>query len=198
MVDNFCIYRYNACEVIKMEKKKFKTIDLVYIGLSAAIIAVCSWISIPIGAVPVTLQTMAVCLTAGLFGRKRGTLATLVYILIGAVGVPVFSGFKGGVGVLFGATGGYIIGFIFTALIVGIVSDKTGAKLWALIVSMVIGILVCYAFGTAWFALVFTKNGDPKSLGTILSLCVFPFLLPDAVKIILAALLTNRLKGKMK
>lgn len=180
------------------EKKKTnsKVTDIVYIGLSAAIIAVCSWISIPL-TVPITLQTMGVVLISGLFGAKRGTLSTLLYILIGAIGVPVFSGFKSGFGVLLGSTGGYIIGFIFTALIVGIVSDKTN-KLWALVLSMVVGILVCYAFGTAWFAVVYAKTNEPASLATILGWCVIPFLLPDAVKIALAAVLTSRLKKFVK
>lgn len=180
------------------EKKKTnsKVTDIVYIGLSAAIIAVCSWISIPL-TVPITLQTMGVVLISGLFGAKRGTLSTLLYILIGAIGVPVFSGFKSGFGVLLGSTGGYIIGFIFTALIVGIVSDKTN-KLWALILSMVVGILVCYAFGTAWFAVAYAKTNEPASLATILGWCVIPFLIPDAVKIALAAVLTNRLKKFVK
>ena len=106
-------------------KSKFKVIDLVYIGLSAALIAVCSWISIPLPTVPITLQTMGVVLIASLFGAKRGVIATVVYILLGAIGVPVFSGFSSGLGVIGGATGGYIIGFIFTALIVGITADKT-------------------------------------------------------------------------
>lgn len=180
------------------EKKKTnsKVTDIVYIGLSAAIIAVCSWISIPL-TVPITLQTMGVVLISGLFGAKRGTLSTLLYILIGAIGVPVFSGFKSGFGVLLGSTGGYIIGFIFTALIVGVVSDKTN-KLWALILSMVVGILVCYAFGTGWFAVVYAKTNEPASLATILGWCVIPFLIPDAVKIALAAVLTNRLKKFVK
>lgn len=180
------------------EKKKTnsKVTDIVYIGLSAAIIAVCSWISIPL-TVPITLQTMGVVLISGLFGAKRGTLSTLLYILIGAIGVPVFSGFKSGFGVLLGSTGGYIIGFIFTALIVGIVSDKTN-KLWALVLSMIAGILVCYAFGTAWFAVVYAKTNEPASLATILGWCVIPFLLPDAVKIALAAVLTSRLKKFVK
>ena len=142
------------------EKKKSNSriSDIVYIGMSAAIIAVCAWIQIPL-TVPITLQTMGVALVAGLFGAKRGTLATLLYILIGAIGVPVFSGFKSGFGVLLGSTGGYIIGFIFTALIVGLVSDKTN-KLWAIILSMVLGVLVCYAFGTVWFAVVYAKTNE--------------------------------------
>lgn len=178
------------------KKTNSKITDMVYIGLSAAIIAVCSWISIPL-TVPITLQTMGVVLISGLFGAKRGTLSILLYILIGAIGVPVFSGFKSGFGVLLGSTGGYIIGFIFTALIVGIVSDKTN-KLWALILSMVVGILVCYAFGTAWFAVVYAKTNEPASLATILGWCVIPFLIPDAIKIALAAVLTNRLKKFVK
>lgn len=179
------------------EKKKFKTIDMIYVGLAAAIIAVCSWITIPIGAVPITLQTMAVCLIAGLFGLKRGTLATVVYICLGAIGVPVFSSFKSGVGVLAGPTGGYIIGFIFTALIVGFVSDKTKGKLWCIVVAMIIGIAVCYAFGTAWFY-IYMQSKNPMSLGAVLSACVIPFLLPDAAKIVIAAVLTNRLKKFVK
>lgn len=178
------------------KKTNSKITDMVYIGLSAAIIAVCSWISIPL-TVPITLQTMGVVLISGLFGAKRGTLSILLYILIGAIGVPVFSGFKSGFGVLLGSTGGYIIGFIFTALIVGIISDKTN-KLWALILSMVVGILVCYAFGTAWFAVVYAKTNEPASLATILGWCVIPFLIPDAIKIALAAVLTNRLKKFVK
>lgn len=180
-----------------MAKEKMKTIDLVYIGMSAALIAICSWISIPL-TVPITLQTMGVCLVASLFGAKRGTFATAIYILLGAIGVPVFSGFKGGIGVLLGSTGGYIIGFIFTAIIVGIVSDKTNGKLWALIVSMVVGILVCYTFGTAWFAIVYNKSNDAVSLGTILGWCVIPFLIPDAIKIAIAGILANRLKKFIK
>lgn len=179
------------------ENKKFKTIDIAYIGLSAALIAICSWIPIPL-TVPITLQTMGVCLAASLLGWKRGTIATLVYILLGAIGVPVFAGFTGGFAILMGSTGGYIIGFIFTALIVGFVSDKFNGKLVPLVISMVIGILVCYVFGTAWFAIVYARTNAPASLMTILGWCVFPFLIPDAVKIMIAAIVTNRVKRYVK
>lgn len=181
------------------EKKKTKhsAIDFAYIGVSAAILAVCSWICIPL-TVPISLQTMGVCLVAGLLGMKRGTAATLVFILLGAIGVPVFSEFTGGVGILLGNTGGYIIGFIFTSLIVGYTSDKFKGKLLPLVISMIIGILVCYAFGTAWFAFVYAKSNEPAALVTILGWCVLPFLLPDAVKIAVAALLTNRLRKHIK
>ena len=178
------------------KKHKFKTLDLVYIGLAAALIAICAWITIPL-TVPITLQTLGVCLVAGLFGAKKGTFSVIIYIILGAIGVPVFSGFRGGIGVIAGSTGGYMLGFIFTALIVGIVSERTN-KLWAIALSMAGGILICYAFGTAWFAFVYAKDNSPASLATILGWCVFPFLLPDAVKIISAALLTNRLKRFIK
>lgn len=182
----------------KKSKKKFKTIDIVYIGLFAALIAVCSWISIPL-TVPITLQTMAVCLTSGLLGSKRGTLTTVIYILLGLVGLPVFAGFSSGISALLSPSGGYIIGFIFTSLITGIVSDKTNGRLLPLVVSMVVGILVCYAFGTAWFAAVYAnQNESPAAITTILGWCVIPFIIPDAVKITVAAVLTNRLKRFVK
>ncbi|MGN0533539.1 MAG: biotin transporter BioY [Eubacterium sp.] len=190
-------------EISNEEKNKkvpsnSKIKDIVFIGISAALIAVCSWISIPLPTVPITLQTMGVCLIAGLLGLKKGTLATVIYIALGAIGVPVFSGFTGGVGIILGQTGGYIIGFIFTALIVGFASDKFKGRLLPLILSMIIGILVCYAFGTAWFAVVYAKSNQPAPLLTILGWCVFPFLLPDAVKVAVAAVLANRLKKFVK
>lgn len=174
------------------KKKKFKPVDLAYIGVGAALIAVCSWISIPL-TVPITLQTMGVCIVAGLLGFKRGSLSVLTYILVGAVGVPVFSGFKGGIGALAGPTGGYIIGFILTAVILGLAADKLGKKLWVNIVFMVLGIAVCYLFGTLWFSHL-------KGVTVIdaLSICVFPFLIPDAVKIAIASVLVNRLKNIIK
>jgi biotin transport system substrate-specific component len=178
------------------KKRKLKTIDLVYVGLCAALITICSWLAIPL-TVPITLQTLAVCVVAGIFGAKKGTLSLLVYILLGSIGVPVFSGFKGGIGVLFGATGGYIIGFIFTTVIVGVVSDKTD-KLWIIALSMLGGVLICYAFGTAWFAYIYARDNSPQSLATILSWCVFPFILPDIIKIAIAAVLTKKLKKYVK
>lgn len=174
------------------ERRTFKTIDLVYIGLFAALIAVCAWIAIPL-MVSVTLQTFAVCLTAGLLGWKRATLTTIVYILLGIIGLPVFTGFNSGLAAVTGPTGGYIVGFIFTALIVGFAVEKVGRKIWQNVVFMVIGILVCYLFGTVWFVIAYKV-----SFVSALSTCVIPFLLPDAVKIVLAAVLVNRLKRFVK
>lgn len=174
------------------KKKKFRTLDLVYVGLFAGLIAVCAWISIPL-TVSITLQTFGICLCAGLLGFKRATASVIVYILLGMIGVPVFTGFKAGFGVLFGPTGGYIIGFIFTAIIVGLASDKIGKKLWQNALFMTLGVLTCYLFGTIWFVISYKV-----SFVSALSTCVIPFLIPDAVKIALACVLVNRLHKFVK
>lgn len=162
--------------------------ELVFTAMFAAIIAVCSIISIPIGAIPVTLQTFAVCLSAAVLGWKRGTLAVFIYILLGVVGLPVFSGMKGGAGVLAGPTGGYIIGFIPAAVIIGLVADKTRRRALPLCLSMIGGVALCYAVGTVWFTVV-----TGRSFGEALMLCVVPFILFDAAKIALAAPLSLKL-----
>ena len=173
-------------------KGKMTANDLATCAMGIALIAVCSWISIP-AIVPFTLQTFAVCLVTALFGLKLGLWSVVGYILLGAVGAPVFAGFKGGFAALLGTTGGYIVGFLFTALVVGIAVDQFGRKLTLLIPAMVIGILLCYAFGTAWFMIVYARNSGPIGIGTALAWCVIPYLIPDAIKIVLASLLTGRL-----
>ena len=167
--------------------------ELCFTALGAALTAVCAWISIP-AAVPFPLQTFAVFLVTGLLGLKCGTLAVAVYLLLGAVGLPVFAGFKGGIGTLLGVTGGYLIGFIFTALAVGWITKLLGRKLPVLILSMVAGLLLCYAFGSVWFYILYARTGNAMTMSGVLSACVIPFLPVDAVKIILAALLTRRLE----
>ena len=166
--------------------------DLAAMAMGAALIAVCSWICVPM-TIPFTMQTFAVCLVAALLGFRRGAWTLVCYILLGAVGAPVFAGFRGGIAALLGTTGGYILGFLFTALIVGFAADRFGRRLPVLIGAMAAGVLVCYAFGTAWFLVVYARQTGPVGLGTALSWCVFPYLLPDAVKIALAGVLTGRL-----
>lgn len=176
----------------KNRKRRMKTQDMMYIALTAAVTAVSAWISIP-AAVPFTLQTFAVCLTAGLLGAKRGTASIGIYLLLGLIGIPVFSGFRGGIGVLLSNTGGYLAGFILTTLIVGLCADRFGRKLPALVVSMTAGVAVCYAFGTAWYLFLYMRNTGPIGLGTVLGTCVIPFILPDLAKIAAAAVLAKRL-----
>lgn len=172
--------------------KKLNTRDIANIAMGVALIAVCAWISVPM-TVPFTMQTFAICLIAALFGARRGVWAVLCYLLLGAAGAPVFSGFRGGFAVLLGTTGGYILGFMFTALVVGLAVDRLGRSMPVLCVSMALGVLLCYAFGTAWFMRVYARSSGPIGIGTALSLCVLPYLLPDAAKIALAAGLTGRL-----
>ena len=170
-----------------------KTRDLVYIAMCSALIVICSWISIP-AAVPFTMQTFAVFAALLLLGGKNGTIAVLVYILLGAVGLPVFSGFRGGPGVLLGTTGGYILGFVLAGLIFwaaeGWMKGKTLRKACVILG----GLLVCYAFGSAWFMILYTRSGGAVSLLTVLGWCVFPFVFTDLVKMLLAFLLVKRVK----
>jgi len=170
----------------------WKTRDLAYIALGAVLIAVCSWISIPT-TIPFTLQTFAIFLTVGLLGGKRGSLSVLVYILLGAVGVPVFAGFSAGAGILLGSTGGYILGFLGSALLYWLLTALFGKSLPVQVLAMVLGLAVCYAFGTAWFMTVYARTSGPIGLMAALGWCVFPFIVPDLVKIALALLLTRRL-----
>ena len=163
-----------------MTSNKLSVRDLAIVAIGAALIAVCSWLSVPF-AVPFTLQSFAVCLLAALLGWKRGLLTVLVYMLLGAVGLPVFAGFKGGFGVL------------LTALVIGLCTDRFGRKPLPLALAMALGMLLCYACGTAWFVIVYTRSSGPIGVLGALSWCVFPFLIPDALKCALALPLARRL-----
>ncbi len=178
-------------------KSRYKTLDLIYMAIGAALITVCSWVTIPL-IVPFTLQTFAVFTVVELLGGKKGFLSILVYILLGAVGLPVFSGFKGGIGVLFGTTGGYIVGFILIALIYQISVNLLGNKIYVRVMAMIAGLIVCYAFGTAWFMIVYTRNTGAVDIGTALGWCVIPFIIPDLVKLGLAMLVSTRLAAALQ
>lgn len=170
--------------------------DMVYIAVFAALMAILSWISIalPVSEVVFTLQTLGVFLCVGILGGKRGTAAILVYILLGAVGLPVFAGFSGGLGALLGSSGGYIIGFLFSGLAMWGMEKLFGTAPLALVAAMVVGLAVCYAFGTAWFMVVYTQANGAVPLLTVLGWCVFPFIPFDLVKIGLAVALSFRLR----
>lgn len=173
--------------------EKRKTYDMAYIAVFTVLIAICSWISIPM-TVPFTLQTFAVFLSVSILGGRRGTMAVLVYVLLGAVGIPVFAGFTGGPGIILNTTGGYIIGFILSALVMWLTESLFGKKLPVQILSMVLGLLACYAVGTVWFMFVYMRQTSAVGLGTVLGWCVIPFIIPDAVKIALALMLGNTLR----
>lgn len=173
-----------------------KTYDMAYTAVFAVLIAICSWISIPT-VVPFTLQTFAVFLAVSVLGGRRGTLSIVVYVLLGAVGIPVFAGFKGGIGVLLNTTGGYIIGFIFAGLIMWLMERLFGRKLWAQLLGMILGMITYLSVGTAWFMAVYLRQTGPVSLATVLGWCVIPFLIPDIVKMMLALSLGNLLRKRL-
>ena len=181
-----------------MESKTKLTVrDMAYIAMFAVIMAVCSWISVPY-VVPFTLQTFGVFLAVGVLGGKRGTLAVLIYILLGCVGLPVFAGFSGGIGVILGSTGGYIVGFLFTALVMWALEKMPGNRTVVSILSMVLGLIVCYAFGTLWFMLVYARTTGPIGVTTALGWCVIPYIIPDLLKLALALLLSGRVRKFLK
>lgn len=163
---------------------------LVTCSLFTAMTAILAQISIPIpfSPVPINMATITVLMCGIILGKNYGALCQIVYVLLGLIGLPVFSNLTGGIGKILGPTGGYLIGYIFTAYIVGLISSHSTKKIiYAL--SMIAGIFVCYAFGTAWF-MYLTKN----PLYTSLTMCVLPFLIGDALKILIVTLLCNTLK----
>ena len=144
------------------------------------------------GMEPISFTNLAIYLALYLLGWKRGTVSYLVYVLIGMVGVPVFSGFTGGMGKLLGPTGGYIVGFIPMALIAGVVIDRFRSR-GIQLAGMVVGTAVCYAFGTAWYCF---QASSP--VGAALGLCVFPFIPGDLVKMLIAMALGPVIRSRLE
>ena len=161
--------------------------DMTRCALMAALMAVCAWVSVPVGDGAVSLQTFAVFLALGVLGGGPGLGAIFVYICLGAMGAPVFTGFQGGLGVLLGPTGGYLWGFLAAGLVYRLVQGRLpmGA-------AMALGLLACYACGTAWYHLAYAEGG----LWLVIARCVVPYLLPDALKICAAVYTAKRLRGR--
>lgn len=174
--------------------------DMALIAISAALITVCSWISIPIGPVPFTLQTLAILAVMLTIGGKRGTIAVAVYLALGAVGVPVFAGFKGGIASFAGPTGGFLVGFVVAGLVFWLLEKvafkklmKGTVKTWIFgVLISVIFELVMYAVGVIWFMTVYAAQTGPVGLATVLGWCVIPFIVPDIVKLVVAVLIAER------
>lgn len=167
--------------------------NLTLCGLFTAIICVCSWITVPT-AVPFTLQTLGIFLSVGVLGARLGLCSLVTYILLGAVGLPVFSGFQGGAGVLLGATGGYIWGFAVAVAVMWLWEKLFGNSVKAFLVSQIIATLICYALGSVWFYVVYAKKVGDIGFAGIIFTCVLPFALPDMAKIILATILTKKIR----
>ncbi len=172
---------------------KLTTKEMVLIAMFAAIFCILGPISIPIGPIPVSLTNFVIYISIYILSARNATISCLIYLLIGAAGLPVFSGYTGGAGKLFGVTGGYLLGFIFTTIISGVIVSKFYNNKIISILGMILGLFVTYAFGTLWFAFL---NGD-KSVYEILKLCVIPFVLIDIVKIIVASIIGPILKSKI-
>lgn len=173
-------------------KSKNQVYPLAMIAVMAAVTCVLAPMSIPIGPVPISFTNLAIYISLYLLGWKRGTVSYLVYLLIGLVGMPVFSGYTGGAGKLLGPTGGYIIGFIPMAMIAGLAIDKfrnRGVQMAA----MIVGTAVCYLFGTAWYCI---QAGSP--FGAALGLCVFPFIPFDLAKMVVAMIIGPMIRSRLK
>lgn len=158
------------------------TKTMALIAVMTAVTCVLAPLSIPIGPVPISLTNLAIYFGLYILGMKKETVSYIIYLLIGFVGIPVFSGFTGGAGKLLGPTGGYLIGFIPMAVVAGILVDKFDGKVVPSVIGMIIGTAICYALGTIWFCI----QADYKVVPALM-LCVIPFLPGDAAKIAIAA-----------
>ena len=177
---------------VAVDNQKIRTKQMVLIALMTAVTCVLGPLSIPLpfSPVPISLTNFAIFLAIFILGMKSGTISFIIYLLLGAVGVPVFSSFRGGLQVLAGPTGGYLIGFIFLALIMGFALDHFDRKLVPTIIGMIIGMVVCYAFGTVWLAKLLSLSFKEG-----LMMGVIPYLAGDAAKIIIAAIVGPKLYG---
>ena len=161
---------------------------MVLASLFAALMALCAWLSFPVLDVAYTMQTFAVFLALGILGGKWGTVSVLIYLALGAVGLPVFTGFRGGMGALLGVTGGYLWGFLATGLV------YWGFERLCKPLGAVLGLLACYVCGCLWFALYSGGAGFRAAAVT----CVLPYLPGDGLKLWLAGRLSRRLKKHLK
>ena len=161
-------------------------------ALMTAVTCILAPLSIPIGPVPISLTNFAIYLSLYLLDWKKGTISYILYLLLGLVGLPVFSGFTGGIGKLAGPTGGYIIGFIPMAIIAGIVIDKFSQR-WIQILGMIVGTAICYAFGTAWFCI---QAG--YTVSAALAVCVIPFIPADLIKMVIAMIIGPEIRKKTR
>ena len=177
-----------------MTKSSENVRRMVLCAMFTALVAVCSQIAVPMPwGVPINLALFAVYMAGTMLGPVWGAASQLVYLLLAAVGVPVMAGMQGGPAVLLGKTGGYAIGYLLAALIAGAFAAKLGRKFWSLCVAMVVGCAACYVLGTIWFMIL-----TGADLVSALGWCVLPYLPGDAVKIVLAAVLTMQLDKRLK
>lgn len=171
-----------------------KAKNIVLVGLFVAITSICSVITIPIGSVPISLSLLAVYLSAMILGSKLGALSQIIYIALGVIGVPVFSNFRSGFQMLAGPTGGYLIGYIFAAFVIGFVVERQkDLKMRTVVPVILVGQIICYTIGTLQLALVANL-----SIWAALTAGVFPFIVFDLCKGILAAYAGIKIRNALK
>lgn len=176
-----------------MEKtQKINTRQLTLVGVMAAVTCILGPLSLPIGVVPISLTNLVIYFAIYVLGGKRGTLSYIVYLFIGLVGLPVFSGFSGGFPKLFGPTGGYLIGFIFMAFISGIFIDKFPSKIYMCFFGMILGTITTYIFGTAWLA-----YQAHLTFNSALAVGVLPFIPGDLVKMVIASFIGPQIRKRL-
>lgn len=177
--------------------KKFNLKKQVECAVLAAILCIAAPMAIQVGPVPISLATFVIMLAGVILPPVQAAAAVLIYILLGCFGLPVFSGARGGVQVLFSNTGGYIMSYVFYALIISLVCKKrysSGMKnIFAAVLGCFLGTLVCYLFGTAWFVRL-----SGYDVQRALAICVLPFLPLDAVKIILASVVGTTVRTSLE
>lgn len=178
----------------KKNSTKFNTKTLALIGVMTAVICIMGPLSIPlpISPVPISLGTLAIYFTVYVLGMKKGTISCCIYLLIGFVGLPVFTAFSGGPAKLLGPTGGYLIGYIFMAMVCGFVVDKTNNTLLCLL-GMIAATVVLYLFGTIW---IIHQTG--MTLTAALSACALPFIPGDLAKMVIVLIAGPQIKKRLK
>ncbi len=176
----------------KKTTKKSNAYQLATIGLMTAVLCILGPLSIPIGLIPVSLTNLGIYIVLYILGMKKGTASLNLYLLVGIVGFPVFSGFTSGPAKLLGPTGGYLIGFIFMALIAGLFIDRFVDRWYLCVVGMVLGTAVCYLLGTSWLA--YQAN---LSVSSAFAIGVAPFILTDIAKISFAAYVGPKLRARL-
>ena len=175
-----------------MKNQKITTYQMAVTAVMAAVLCVLGPLTVPIGAIPISLANFVICLTAWLLGPKFGTLSVVIYLAIGLIGVPVFSGYGAGLAKVAGPTGGYLVGYLLLAFIGGLFIEKSNGQPVVSAVGLMLGDAACYVLGTAWF--VFQMQCD---LGYALAVCVYPFIVLDLAKIVVSCVVGALLRKRL-
>lgn len=182
----------NKSEIVSVPKA-MSVKRLALTAVMTCLMVVCSWLTIP-AAVPFTMQTFAVFCSLLLLGGKTGFMSLGSYIIMGFIGLPVFSGFQGGIGHIVGPTGGYIVGLLVAAAFYWLLEPLSSKKEKIRLAALAGGLLICYLFGTLWFLVIYGIRGQTYSVGMVVFTCVLPYVIPDIGKLILAWTISKKVR----